>query len=432
MLRFIKVSVTAFAAAFAVFFLWSITLQAQSASHVAPRQHAPSLVGYFPQWGLYNQPQYLVRNLIAGDAPLVDQINYAQGFVTNGHCSIADPNADLNYTFTASQSVDGTADAPTQSFRGYLHQLQELKRKFPKIRILVSLEGRSSDFAFDAQPENREAFVNSCIDTFLKGNFAPGISVPGLFDGIDLDWEYPHQPDAANYLALLHELRARMDALRPGMQLTVAVGPSPRMYEGSDIAAVAGIVDRVGLMTYDFNGPWSGTTGFIAPLTVKPGYDGGTVAHSVDSWLAAGVPPEKLLMGVPFYGYGWHQVLETDNGLLQEGLAIRGDRPYSYISTLIPQSTVYRDPSSQTPWLFDGDIFWTYDDPVSVDRKAAYALDHHLGGLMIWELSEDTASGDLLHAAWRTLHLPAAAAPLRFTPATAVPVSDDTESPPSR
>jgi chitinase len=392
-------------------------------------------VGYFPQWGLYNKQPYLVKDLATGKTPMLDQINYAQGFVSNAHCSIADPNADLNYVFSAAQSVNGKADKPKQPFRGNLHQLQELKRKFPRLRILISLEGRSNDFANDAQPQNREAFVRSCVDTFLKGHFAAGITKPGIFDGIDLDWEYPHQADAANYLALLQELRRQMNAFRPHLLLTVAVGPSPRMYEGTDMAAIGRLVDRVGLMTYDFNGPWSDTTGFIAPLTAGPGYDGGTVAHSVSAYLAAGVPAEKLLMGLPFYGYGWHQVIEIGNGLEQEGLPIRGDRPYSYIAGIVQQSTVYRDPASQTPWLFDGDIFWTYDDPISVNRKVEYVLNQRLGGLMIWELSEDTASGDLLRAAWHSLHSPSPpisqiAEPASVSASTALLPSGPESSPP--
>jgi chitinase len=374
------------------------------ASEPAPK---PALIGYFPQWGIYNQPQYLVKNLATGTTPLVDQINYAQGFVTNGHCSIADPNADLNYSFTAEQSVDGTPDTLTQAFRGNLHQLQKLKLKFPNLRILISLEGHSADFADDAQPANRTAFVTSCIDTFLKGQFAPGITIPGLFDGIDLDWEYPHQPDAANYVALLKEFRRQMDSVRPGLLLNVAVGASPHSHEGTDMAEIGRLVDRIGLMTYDMSGPWNETTGFVAPLTASPNYSGGTVAHSVEAYLAAGVPAEKLLMGVPFYGYGWHQVSEDDNGLGQEGSPIHGDRPYSYIESLVSTSTVYRDPDSQTPWLFDGDIFWTYDDPLSISHKAQFALDHQLGGLMIWELGEDNATSDLLHAAHQSLRLAA-------------------------
>ena len=71
------------------------------------------------------------------------------------------------------------ADNPARPFRGYLHQLAELKRTHPRLKLLISLEGRASDFAFDAQPEHRQAFLDSCVNLFLKGNLAPGIREPG-------------------------------------------------------------------------------------------------------------------------------------------------------------------------------------------------------------------------------------------------------------
>ena len=115
--------------------------------------------------------------------------------------------------------------------------------------------------------------------------------MPHLFDGIDVDWEYPHAADADNFLALLSGLRRRMDAVRPGLILSVATGPSPRMYEGTDMAAVARIVDQVGLMTYDFNGPWSPTTGFLAPLASETPDDIGSVQHTVAAYLTPASPP---------------------------------------------------------------------------------------------------------------------------------------------
>ncbi len=377
---------------------------AQSITSPQDPAPAPKLTGYFPQWGIYNQPQYLVKSLVStGGAALLDQLNYAQGFITNGHCSIADPNADLNYAFQAEQSVDGVADDPKAAFRGNLHQLVELKRRYPHIKVIISLEGRGSDFSTDARPENREAFVSSCVDLFLKGKLAPGITAPGLFDGIDIDWEYPQGIDADNYLALLTEFRRVMNALRPGLLLNIAVGGSPRMYEGSDMAAISRIVDQVGLMTYDFAGPWSGITGLIAPLRITRAHNTGTVEDSVREYRAAGVPATKLLVGLPFYGYGWHLVEETNNGLFQEGDGIRGDHPYRDIQAMAQRSTVYRDDGSQAPWLFDGDAFWTYEDPVSIRRKADYIREQQLGGFMIWELGEDTPDALLLHSAHNAL-----------------------------
>jgi chitinase len=175
------------------------------------------------------------------------------------------------------------------------------------------------------------------------------------------------------------------------------------MYEGTDMAAVARTVDQVGLMTYDFNGPWSDHTGFVAQLSsLIPGH-GGSVERSVTTYIAAGVPAEKLLIGVPFYGYGWHLVPDIANGFEQEGEPIRGDHPYRDIEVIAAKSKLYRDPVAQTPWLFDGDAFWTFDDPLSVAAKAAYAQSQHLGGLMFWELSQDTAEAHLLRAAHNCL-----------------------------
>ena len=390
-------------------------LQASAPAQSLPKitEQRPLLTGYFPQWGLYNDEPYLVKNLVTtGGAAMLDQLNYAQGFVTNRHCSIADPNADLNYTFTAAQSVTGIADDPKQLFRGNLHQLVELKRRYPHLKLIISLEGHPSNFAEDAQPQNRTTFVNSCIDLFLKGNLAPGITAPNLFDGIDIDWEYPQGVDAANYLALLTEFRQRMDAFRPGLHLNIAVGGSPRMYEGTEWAAISKLVDQVGLMTYDFAGPWSGVTGFISPLRIKQGHHNGTVESSVQEYRAAGIPASKLLVGLPFYGYGWHLVEETNNGLFQEGDGIRGDRPYRDIREIAQHSTVYRDDASQAPYLFDGDVFWTYEDAVSIQRKADYVRQQQLGGFMIWELGEDTTDALLL----RSTHHALAAAMVYVTP----------------
>src|SRR5579863_1527173 len=158
----------------------------------------PLVVGYFPQWGIYDKQQpYYVKTLVTnGSARRLDQINYSQGSVGGGRCSLADPNADLNTTFTAETSVSGLADDPNSAFRGYFHQLEELKRRYPRLKVLVSLEGKASDFAEDAKPENRRAFVASCVDTFIRGHFGPAVSKPGVFDGFDVDWESPQAGDA--------------------------------------------------------------------------------------------------------------------------------------------------------------------------------------------------------------------------------------------
>jgi chitinase len=417
---------------------------AATKTSTAPEPSHPLLVGYFPQWGLYAEQPYTVKSMVqTGAAAMLDQLNYAQGFVTGGRCSIADPHADLDYTFSPEASLNGSADSPSMALRGNFHQLVELKRRYPHLKILISLEGRESDFAADAQPENRSAFVASCVDLFLKGNFAAQANAPGLFDGIDLDWEYPRGADAANYLQLLGEFRRQMDALRPGLRLSIALGASPAMYGDADIPALGGLVDLAGVMTYDYNGPWSSTTGFLAPL-YSPSADQGSVEKSVIAWKQAGMPAAKLLIGLPFYAYGWRSVPGANHGLGQSGSPIRGDHSYRFIENLIDlhpgdlpaapalslgspsvasgeppaaqmaanEATLpYRDPVSQAPWLFDGSSFWTYEDPVSIRTKAAFAQSQQVAGFMIWELSDDTASATLLNAAHNALVQPDAPDP---------------------
>ncbi len=365
----------------------------------------PVVVGYFPQWGIYNHQPFYVKSLLASrGAARLDQINYSQGSVSGGHCSLADPNADLNTTYTAETSVSGAADDPSSPFRGYFHQLEELKARYPRIRILMSLEGKAADFAQDARPENRKAFVASCVDIFIRGHFAPGVDKPGLFDGIDVDWESPQAEDAANFRALIQEFRSQMNAVRPGLRLAIAVGEAPQQLPGTDFAAIAPLVDQVGIMNYDYAGPWSNTTGFVAPLFGSR--HTGSIEASIAAYRAAGIPARKLLMGLPFYGYSWTAVPSANNGLFQQGRAIHDDRPYNYIRTLSAPFSAYRDPRSQAPWLFDGETFWTYEDPVSVRYKVSYARHERLGGVMIWELSGDTADAELLNTVYRSLHHP--------------------------
>jgi Chitinase len=367
------------------------------------------VVGYFNNSGYYAPKPFFVKNLLtSGSAAQLNQINYASASVKNGRCSLADPVADIEAAYSAQNSVNGTADHPASGFRGYFHQLELLKHKYPRLKILISLEGRAADFAFDARAENRAEFVRSCVNLYLRGEFADGVKRPHLFDGIDVDWESPHAEDAANFHALIAEFRRQMDAVRPGLKLAIAVNESPDAFPGTDFAALEPLVDQVGIMNYDYAGPWNHTTGFLAPLfsgSPESGYEA-SVQQSIAAYIAAGIPAHKLLMGLPFYGYGWTGVDASNNGLFQSGRALRGDKPYHLIRTYAESSQVFRDPRSQAPWLFDGTEFWTYEDPVSVEYKVSYAAHKKIGGVMIWELSGDTQNAELLHTAYNALRAP--------------------------
>jgi chitinase len=288
---------------------------------------------------------------------ILDQINYSQGHIDqNSQCAIADAKADLNYYFSAEDSVDGTADAAEMALRGNFHQLQELKHLYPQVRVVISLEGNPSSFAVAARPENRFSFVASCMQTFIEGRFADGIESPGLFDGIDVDWEFPEEEDKDNFIALLAEFRRQLDAERPDLLLTVAMGDSGTAYRHLDLETASLFVDQVGVMNYDYGGPWSKRTGMVAPLFSSPRdiAHGGDVAETLQGYLNAGVPASKMLLGLPFYGYAWNHVSAVDHGLFQLGEPLHEDFPYSHIASVRDKYKVYRDSDSMAPWLFDG------------------------------------------------------------------------------
>src|SRR5208337_4342669 len=203
----------------------------------------PLVVGYYPGWGIRNQ--FFVKNLLSlGAMPLLDQINYSQGHIAGSQCTIANPSYDLNYSFSADNSVDSTADTPEMPLRGNFHQLQELKRLYPHLKILISLEGTADVFVEAAQPANRHSFIASCIQRFIKGKFADGVEAPGLFDGIDIDWEYPEEADQLNTAGA-------------NLLLTVAMADAGKIYQHLDMRAVSLYANQVGIMNYDYAGPWS-------------------------------------------------------------------------------------------------------------------------------------------------------------------------------
>ncbi len=387
------------------------------------------MVGYLPQWALYSTPPWVAQNLVAsGGAGLLDQVNYAQATVRGGRCVVADPEADLNHVYPATMSIDGKADLPTAPLRGGLHQLQLLRARYPRMHALISLEGKASEFAMAAQPESRVAFVTSCVDMFLRGHLAPGVEAPQLFDGIDLDWEFPATPaDGEDYTALVTEFRRQMDALAPERPskhylLTLAAGPGLGRYPGVSWPLIEPLVDEVGLMNYDYNGPWQQQTGMLAPLYTIAGdpHPQNTVDATVLEYEGAGFPASKLLVGVPFYAYHWTAVgAGATHGLFQPAQAVHADTLYSQVATEAGPAVLYRDEHSQAPWLYDGQTFWTFDDPTSARAKAGYAATHGLKGVMIWELSGDTADAQLLRAIAAGLAVAGPSASTRSRPATA-------------
>ncbi len=229
-------------------------------------------------------------------------------------------------------------------------------------------------------------------------------SIPD-YRGLDIHFE---QRTRKNFTALTRELRERFDAYvrKTGRRqyLTIAMGASDDVIAHTEMRKVQKYVDTVNLMTYDYyEAGDDATTGHHAPLFANPADPKkASTDATVKAFEKAGVPAEKILLGVPFYGRVWGEVQEQNHGLFEPGKTIAGvSGQYSKIESemLGHGFTRYWDSAAQVPYLYNAEkhIFVSYDDPESLKGKCKYVRDHKLGGVMFWDYAGD-ANGKLLGA----------------------------------
>ncbi|MFD7836444.1 glycoside hydrolase family 18 protein [Streptomyces sp. NPDC059761] len=421
-----------------------LTALAPAAAAQADTGHDRSYkrVGYFTQWGVYGR-DFQVQDLeTSGTAGKLTHINYAFGNLSaEGKCFTgnvpgeADAWADYVRPLDAANSVDGVADSAEQPLAGNFNQLRELKAKHPGLKVLLSLGGWSWSTHFsDAAltPASRKALVQSCIDLYIKGNLPQdgarggAGAAAGLFDGIDLDWEWPgsagdtdttYRPeDKQNFAALVKEFRTQLDAYARGQkrkekyELTAFVPTAPAKIDaGFDVRRIMRDLDFVTLQGYDFHVSGEPTTAQQSALHARGDF---SAAGTVEAWRHRGAPAQKLVMGMPFYGQGWTGVSGGGDGMGQPATGpapatwAAGYEDYKALKKLADSGTykVYRDRRGGHAWLFDGSTLWTYDDPQVLRTKTEYIRENGLGGAMFWSLDADTADGELMTAVDRGLH----------------------------
>lgn len=288
-----------------------------------------------------------------------------------------------------------------------LDTLGKLREYNPELGILLSIGGWSAGGFSEAAAtvEGRQLFARTAVEILKDAQL----------DGIDVDWEYPcygvagieAQPaDKQNFTLLLKELREALD--RQGDEdgrhylLTIATGADQYFIDGTEMEEVQKYLDWVQLMTYDMRGGFQILTGHHTNLFTPTGdLFRISVDASVNLFIDAGVPREKIIIGGAFYSRMWKNVPNKNNGLYQMSPTSGGYGPVytDLLQDYINKNgfTRFWDTEAQAPYLFDGSTFITYDDEESLRAKCAYLVEQGLRGIMFWEYSCDQ-SGALLDA----------------------------------
>lgn len=284
----------------------------------------------------------------------------------------------INYAFGhVTDSFDGVRIDNEERLR----TIMGLKKKFPFLKVMLSIggwgSGRFSEMA--ANTQNRERFAADCqrvVEEF------------GL-DGIDIDWEYPTSSlakisaspdDTDNFTLLMKDIR---EAIGPHKLLTLATVASG---EYIDFKAIMPHVDFVNIMAYDMGMPPNHHSAlYRSKLTGKI-----TSEEAVDAHIKAGVPLEKLVMGMPLYGKGYREKIgEVD-----------------YKSLL--RQTKYKvkwDEEAKVSYLVNrkGEMIYTFETPESLALKCQFILDRGLLGGMYWSYESDDVEGAMLKTIYNTL-----------------------------
>ena len=374
-----------------------------SAKPSAKEAAGSKVVGYFTEWGTYDRKYYVKNIETSGSADKLTHINYAFGNVTGGKCALGDSYAATDKAYTADESVDGVADTWDQPLRGNFNQLRELKAKYPNLKVIWSFGGWTWSGGFGAAAANPAAFAQSCYDLVEDPRWAD------VFDGIDLDWEYPNAcglscdtSGSAAFKNLVQAMRAKFGTNNLVTAAVTADASSGGKIDAADYGGAAQYLNWYNVMTYDFFGAWAaqGPTAPHSPLTSYSGIPqaGFNSAEAIAKYKAKGVPSAKLLLGIGFYGRGWTGVTQATPGGTATGPAAgtyeQGIEDYKVLKNSCPSTGTI----AGTAYAKCGSNWWSYETPATVTSKMSWAKGQGLGGAFFWEFSGDTTNGELVSA----------------------------------
>lgn len=407
------------------------------------------IVGYFPEWAYKSEAQgYFNATDLQWDELTHLQYSFAMIDEKTNKIKLGDEFAAIKEDFSTlspeqlmHKGEQITIDE-TLPYKGHFNHLQTMKKKYSDVDLLISVGGWAGSRGFYTMMDTDDGintFADSCVEFIRTYGF----------DGVDIDFEYPSStsqsgnPDDfdlseprratinARYNVMMKTLREKLDAAskKDGKDylLTAAVTASSWVLGGVDDNSYAKYLDFLSVMSYDFHGGWNEyvenlaniypdaadteTTNMLMPvLNMDWAY----------RYYRGVLPPEKILMGIPYYSRGWENVQGGDGTGLHGksktpasgkynvwGDDLNGDgvlepagaNPLWHVMNLLEQDdklNVHWDDTGKVPhaWQEDEKVFLSFENEQSIDARLKYIEEQNLGGALIWVMNGDYGLND--------------------------------------
>ncbi|KJZ69595.1 hypothetical protein HIM_11009 [Hirsutella minnesotensis 3608] len=357
---------------------------------------------YFPNWGVYD------RQFHPSDLPVTDISHALYAFQTlqaDGTVQPSDTFADLAKLYPGDSSASGREEA-----HGCVGQFFHLKKKHRSLKVMLSIGGAtgSANFPVVARSETgRKTFARTVV-TMMKD---------WGFDGVDINWEHPtDDKQAEDLVCLLRGVRQELDlyaatqAEGHHFQLSIAAPAGPDLYRVLNLKAIGAIVDFINLMAYDFTGGFSTISGHTSNLDRSldnPDATPFNINSTVQAYLQGGMPPEKIVLGIPLIGRSFENTAGIGQPFQGVGSGSWDPGVWDYKDLPRAESETYFDSESGASYTYDAKTreLISFDTPVTVEQKASYVKDMHLGGCMFWEASADRMEeGSLVRTSFKVLN----------------------------
>ena len=344
------------------------------------------VVGFLPYWRL-DDTKYLRFDLVS------EVFFFSLSVDENGQIiKIVDNETDPGWRWWSSPAIQNLI-AKTQITGG-------------KFGLTIAMQKNKTLESFLNNPSAQKTLTSNLIQ----------IVEPDKIDGLNLDFEYDGEPDdkyKSEFTNFAKELTSTFRTQSPKTELSIDFFPlsieKPRLY---DVASLAPLFDKVIVMSYDYYSGSSEVAGPVAPIFGYIASPSATqksyffdVNTTYNDYLKV-VPKEKLIMGVPYYG--WDYPVEDNTTPLSKVLPQNDQNGYSEVisygrartnTDLKAENCQWNDTAKAT-WCAYTDSnkiqreVWLEDNK-SIEIKFDFAKTNNLGGIAIWTLGYDRDYPDL-------------------------------------